>query len=81
MLASDNKLNIGSLVESRGFGKGIVVKKAQSAYVVMWYEEQTPKGPLTNAISKSPIFPYRWKDIYGKSVSILSEGNDKWHQT
>ena len=62
-------------MESWSFGKGIVVRKTHSAFIVMWYEGAALKSPQMSTISQSRTFPLRWKDTFGKSVSVLSLGS------
>jgi len=68
-------LNIGTLVENKTWGKGIVVQKEAAAYIVVWYEQRMKSGnPVRNVISRAGAYPLRWKDAYGDTVRILSRG-------
>jgi hypothetical protein len=68
-------VNIGSLVQNNTWGKGIVIRKEEASYVVVWYEQRMTSGkPVCNVVSRATAYPLRWKDVYGDTVTVLSLG-------
>jgi hypothetical protein len=65
-------MKIGSLVECKDFGRGIILERMDSCFVVGWYDEKMKVHK--EIITRCNMFPFRWKNTFGQTVSMLSEG-------
>ena len=65
-------MRVGTLVECTDFGRGIVLERLDSCFIVGWYDENMTIHK--EIISRDNLYPFRWKNSFGQTVRILSKG-------